>query len=107
MDRAVKQESPRPGAGPIPKQATSGPPKPGESTNGPEVELQVDYGPPAFKNRTGDSTVKLNEPFWAALYAKENIILYEPDAEKFFGSSLFCVGNRVRFRRPGSATLRL
>jgi hypothetical protein len=84
MDGAIKQGSPRPGARPISKLTTSGMPKPGESTKAPEVDLQAAYGPPAFKNKTGDATTKLNEPFWAALYAKENIVLHEPDLERFF-----------------------
>jgi phage/plasmid-associated DNA primase len=49
----------------------------------PEADLQQKYGPPAYKN-TRDRINKLNEPFWAALYAREHAILFEPDEEKFF-----------------------
>jgi hypothetical protein len=54
-----------------------------EPSASPEAELQIRFGPPAFTNKAGRVN-RLNEPFWAALYAQENVILFEPDEEKFF-----------------------
>ena len=45
--------------------------------------MQAVYGPPAYRNSAG-RTNKLNEQFWAALYANENVILFEPELDKFF-----------------------
>jgi hypothetical protein len=45
--------------------------------------ILAEYGLPAFLN-TRNEPAQLNERFWAALYAHENIILYEPDEHQFF-----------------------
>src|SRR5262249_21251914 len=45
--------------------------------------ILAEYGLPVFLNPRG-VPVQLNERFWAALYAHENIILYEPDERQFF-----------------------
>jgi hypothetical protein len=51
----------------------------------PGVPLHIlkNYGLPAFLNANKQPT-KLNEQFWSALYAHENVIVYEPDEREFF-----------------------
>jgi P4 family phage/plasmid primase-like protien len=45
--------------------------------------LIEEFGSPAYLNKDGRVN-KLNEPFWSALYAKENIILFDPNRGEFF-----------------------
>jgi P4 family phage/plasmid primase-like protien len=40
-------------------------------------------GPPGYRNREGELT-KLNQPFWARLYATEHIIVFDADETKFY-----------------------
>ena len=52
-----------------------------------QVELQMErlveaHGEPFWTNKNGQPT--LNENFWAALYAEENCLLFEPNESKFF-----------------------
>jgi hypothetical protein len=49
------------------------------STDRPEIvqEIQQQYGIPAYWDKKSEFIDKLNEPFWAGLYAKENIIIHE------------------------------
>jgi putative DNA primase/helicase len=41
------------------------------------------YGPPAYENDKGKLS-KLNEPFWSALFARENIVAWEPDEQSLY-----------------------
>lgn len=41
------------------------------------------YGRPFFRNTKG-AISSINEPFWAGLFAKENVMLYEPDEDRFY-----------------------
>jgi putative DNA primase/helicase len=45
--------------------------------------LTRQHGTPLYKGR-GDRPGILNEPFWAALYAAENYVLYEPRENRFY-----------------------
>jgi hypothetical protein len=57
--------------------------KRGRKFPGVSFGLRKQFGPPVFLNAKGEPT-KLNEPFWAALYAAENIVLYEPEEKEFY-----------------------
>src|ERR1700757_2002915 len=41
------------------------------------------YGPPAYENDKRQLS-KINETFWAALYARENLITYDPVGCQFY-----------------------
>ncbi len=54
---------------------------------GPDDELIRQYGSPVYYSETPTGGVyvsKINEPYWAALYAAEHIMLYEPDERAFY-----------------------
>ncbi len=42
------------------------------------------YGYPFFPTKNGEGIKALNEPFWAALLAAENLLVYEPDEKTFY-----------------------
>lgn len=46
-------------------------------------ELEIRYGSPFYRNDK-EKPVKLNEAFWAGLYARENHVLWEPGEKAFF-----------------------
>ncbi len=46
-------------------------------------ELSVQYGQPFYTNKDGRVT-NINERFWAALYSRENRVLYDPDEKSFY-----------------------
>jgi putative DNA primase/helicase len=53
----------------------------------PDDELIRRYGAPVYYSETptgGIYVSKINEPYWAALYASEHIMLYEPDERTFY-----------------------
>lgn len=45
--------------------------------------LAKEYGQPFYTNKEGRVT-GINERYWAALYARENRVLYEPDEKSFY-----------------------
>ena len=52
-----------------------------------DADIVERYGVPVFygKNKDGELYVKgINEAYWAALYAEEHVVLYEPDETAFF-----------------------
>src|SRR5262249_34373064 len=53
------------------------------SSNGGVDELTQRFGPPFYTDDKGKFT-SLNEPYWAGLYADENIVIYEPDERDFY-----------------------
>ena len=53
----------------------------------PDDDLIRRYGAPVYYSETptgGIYVSKINEPYWAALYASEHIMLYEPDERNFY-----------------------
>jgi len=53
----------------------------------PDDDLIRRYGAPVYYSETptgGLYVSKINEPYWAALYASEQIMLYEPDERNFY-----------------------
>lgn len=48
-----------------------------------EAKLRQSYGEPFYQNDKGAITT-INEPYWAGLYATENILLHEPDEKSFY-----------------------
>ena len=50
---------------------------------GAAVELARDYGQPFYMSKDGRVT-GINERYWAALYAREKRVLYDPDEKSFF-----------------------
>ncbi len=46
-------------------------------------ELTVQYGQPFYTNKDGRVT-NINERFWAALYSRENRVIYDPDEKSFY-----------------------
>ena len=48
-----------------------------------EAGLRQLYGEPYYTNDKGAIT-GINEPFWAGMYAAENIVLHEPDEKTFY-----------------------
>lgn len=47
------------------------------------AELGKEYGQPFYTNKDGRVT-GINERYWAALYARENRVLYDPDEKSFY-----------------------
>jgi putative DNA primase/helicase len=47
------------------------------------AELTAQYGQPFYSNKEGKVT-GINERYWAALYARENRVLYHPDEKTFY-----------------------
>jgi P4 family phage/plasmid primase-like protien len=47
------------------------------------TELAKEYGQPFYTNKDGKVT-GINERYWAALYARENRVLYDPDEKAFY-----------------------
>ena len=47
------------------------------------VDLAKEYGPACYFN-PNNKYAGINEPFWAALYARENTVLFEPDEKAFY-----------------------
>jgi len=45
--------------------------------------LELEYGRPFYTTKEGRVT-GINERYWAALYARENLVLYDPDEKTFF-----------------------
>ena len=45
--------------------------------------LAREYGQPFYTNKDG-RVIGINERYWAALYARENRVLYDPDEKSFF-----------------------
>ena len=45
--------------------------------------LEKEYGQPFYTNKEG-KVAGINERFWAALYARENRVLFDPDEETFY-----------------------
>ncbi len=45
--------------------------------------LEEKYGQPFYLNKDG-AISSINQAFWAALYAEENVVLYEPDEQAFY-----------------------
>ena len=50
---------------------------------GAAVELAKEYGQPFYTNKDGKVN-GINERYWAALYARENRVLYDPDEKTFY-----------------------
>ena len=64
------------------------PPPPEESQESDRSTLPIDslieeFGPPVFRNDKNKIS-HLNEPFWAALYAREKLIIYLPEEDSFY-----------------------
>lgn len=47
------------------------------------AELAKEFGQPFYSNKDGRVT-GINERYWAALYARENRVLYDPDEKTFY-----------------------
>jgi putative DNA primase/helicase len=65
----------KPGAGPI-----AG----GANGDEPYRQIQKQHGAPVFWDKKAESIVQINEPFWAALFAQENIIIHEYLEQRFY-----------------------
>lgn len=52
-------------------------------TDIPDQSWISDLGPPAFFNKKGQP-IKIHELFWARLYAREQIVLFEPNERRFY-----------------------
>ncbi len=48
-----------------------------------QAKLKAAYGEPVYYNDKGGIST-INEPYWAGLYAAENILLHEPDEKAFY-----------------------
>jgi putative DNA primase/helicase len=48
-----------------------------------DSELRRLYGEPFYTNDKGQIT-NINEPYWAGLHARENVVFYEPDEKAFY-----------------------
>jgi len=46
-------------------------------------DLRRLYGEPFYQDKNGN-ILSIGEPFWAGLYAKENVLLFEPDEKQFY-----------------------
>jgi len=50
--------------------------------------VEGEFGPPAFLSRDDEGNLdgggQINQPFWAGLYAAENIVLHEPAEKRFY-----------------------
>jgi phage/plasmid-associated DNA primase len=48
-----------------------------------ETPLDVKYGDPFKLDKDGEIT-DINQPYWAGLYQRENVVVYDPDMKEFF-----------------------
>lgn len=55
----------------------------GAAERGAAEALAREYGQPFYTNKEGKVT-GINERYWAALYARENRVLYDPDEKAFY-----------------------
>ena len=55
----------------------------GAAERGAAEALAREYGQPFYSNKEGKVT-GINERYWAALYARENRVLYDPDEKTFY-----------------------
>lgn len=55
----------------------------GAAERGAAEALAREYGQPFYTNKEGKVT-GINERYWAALYARENRVLYDPDEKTFY-----------------------
>jgi putative DNA primase/helicase len=60
------------------KAASNGPlPAPIGSTCEPYKQIQEKHGAPVFLDKKAETISRINEPFWAAVFAQENVIVHE------------------------------
>ena len=77
--------------------------------NAPEKTLVEQFGCPAFFNFKG-ALSKLNEPFWAAYYARQELeLLFEPNEQEFYSydetTGLFVVRSPDLIRKKLAAQI--
>src|SRR5258708_36558231 len=47
-------------------------------------QIQQEHGAPVFWDKKAERIVRINEPFWAAVFARENVIIHEYLEEAFY-----------------------
>ncbi len=72
-------------------------------------QIQQEHGAPVFWDKWAERIVRINEPFWAAVFARKNVIIHEYLEEVFYlynhGSGLYVPESNDEVQTKLAATL--